>query len=45
MRDETLGYTELLHRMSTMSQSDVAGSVEADRQRRAAGGQPCPAEN
>jgi hypothetical protein len=45
MRDETLGYTELLHRMSTMSQADVAGAVVLDRERRRAGGETCPPEN
>ena len=42
MRDEMLGYTELLHRMGAMSQPDVAGTVDADRGRRAAGGPDLP---
>jgi hypothetical protein len=46
MRSEMLGYTELLNRMSAMSQEQIAGQVELDRQRRAAGGTtPCPPEN
>jgi hypothetical protein len=45
MHSEMLGYTELLARMGTMSQQDIAGQVTVDRQRRAAGGQPCPPEN
>ncbi len=45
MRDEMLGYTELLHRLGSMSQSDVAGLVTFDRERRALGGMPCPSEN
>ena len=46
MRSEMLGYTELLNRMSGMSQQEIAGQVEIDRQRRAAGTTtPCPPEN
>jgi hypothetical protein len=46
MRSEMLGYTELLNRMGTMAQQDVAGQVTVERQRRAAGlGTPCPPEN
>jgi hypothetical protein len=45
MHSEMLGYTELLNRMGTMSRQDIAGQVTVDRQRRAAGGQPCPNEN
>ena len=40
MRDELLGYTELLHRLGTMSQADIAGLVNIDRERRALGGMP-----
>jgi hypothetical protein len=46
MRDELLGYTELLNRLGTMPQEEVAGEVTVERQRRAAGGTtPCPREN
>jgi hypothetical protein len=46
MRSEMLGYTELLNRLGTMSQQDVAGEVTVERQRRAAGmTTPCPPEN
>jgi hypothetical protein len=45
MRDEMLGYTELLNRLGPMPQQDVAGLVTVDRQRRAMGGDPCPSEN
>src|SRR3954470_2420998 len=45
MHSEMLGYTELLNRMGTMSQQDIAGAVTLDRQRRAAGGEACPPEN
>jgi hypothetical protein len=44
MHSEVLAYTELINRMQTMSQSDIAGSVPADRARRANGGQTCPNE-
>jgi hypothetical protein len=46
MRSEMLGYTELLNRLGTMSQEEVAGEVTVERQRRAAGmTTPCPPEN
>jgi hypothetical protein len=46
MHSEMLGYTELLNRMGTMSQEEVAGDVTTERQRRAAGlTTPCPPEN
>jgi hypothetical protein len=45
MRDEMLGYTELMHRLGTMSQQEVAGAVLLDRERRELGGEPCPPEN
>jgi hypothetical protein len=45
MRDEMIGYTELLNRIGAMSQADIAGSVEVDRRRRAAGAPTCPPEN
>jgi hypothetical protein len=45
MRDEMLGYTELLNRLGSMPQADVAGLVTVDRQRRAMGGEACPSEN
>jgi hypothetical protein len=37
MRSETLGFTELVNRLGTMSQLEVAGTLPVDRQRRAAG--------
>jgi hypothetical protein len=45
MRSEVLGFTELINRMGTMSQQDVAGEVTVERQRRAAGAAGCPSEN
>jgi hypothetical protein len=45
MHDELLGYTELLNRLGTMGQPEVAGEIPAERQQRAAGGSPCPLEN
>jgi hypothetical protein len=46
MRSEMLGYTELLNRLGTMDQQDVAGEVTVERQRRAAGlTTSCPPEN
>lgn len=43
MHDELLGYTELINRMGTMSQPEVAGKVELERQQRASGtAPPCP---
>jgi hypothetical protein len=44
MHSEVLAYTELINRMQTMSQSDIAGSIPVDRARRANGGQTCPNE-
>ena len=45
MHDELLGFTELLNRLGTMSQAEVAGEIPLERQQRAAGGTPCPLEN
>ena len=45
MHDELLGYTELLNKLGTMSQTEVAGQIPLERQQRAAGGAPCPPEN
>jgi hypothetical protein len=45
MHDELLGYTELLNRLGTMSQAEVAGEIPAERQQRAAGAAGCPVEN
>jgi hypothetical protein len=45
MHDELLGYTELLNRLGTTSQAEVAGEIPLERQQRAAGGAPCPPEN
>jgi hypothetical protein len=43
MHAEMLGYTELINRMGTMSQPEIAGKVEVERQQRAAGTTPsCP---
>jgi hypothetical protein len=43
MHDEVLGWTELLNRMGAMSQPEVAGKVEVERQQRASGTAPsCP---
>ena len=41
MHSELLAYTELIDRMQTMSQAEIAGSVPLERQQRAAGGAPC----
>lgn len=45
MHDELLGFTELLNRLGTMSQAEVAGQIPAEREQRAAGGATCPPEN
>jgi hypothetical protein len=45
MHQELLGYTELLNRLGTMSQTEVAGEIPIEREQRAAGGTPCPPEN
>jgi hypothetical protein len=45
MHDELLAYTELVNRLGTMSQAEVAGDIPVERQRRAAGAAPCPPEN
>jgi hypothetical protein len=43
MHSELLGFTELLNRMGAMSQPEVAGDVELERQQRASGTTPsCP---
>ena len=41
MRDEVLGFTELINRMQPMSQAEIAGTVTTDRARRANGAQTC----
>jgi hypothetical protein len=45
MHSQVLAFTELINRMQAMSQTDIAGSVPADRARRANGAQTCPNEN
>lgn len=45
MHDELLGYTELVNRLGTMSQAEVAGQIPLEREQRAHGGAPCPPEN
>jgi hypothetical protein len=45
MHSELLGFTELVNRLGTMSQVEVAGQVSAEREQRASGGTPCPPEN
>ena len=45
MREETLGFTELINRMQVMPQASVAGTVPLDRMRRAQGAEGCPSEN
>jgi hypothetical protein len=45
MHEELLGYTELLNRLGTMSQAEVAGEIPLEREQRSAGGAPCPPEN
>ncbi|HEV7584779.1 MAG TPA: hypothetical protein VGO14_03265 [Solirubrobacteraceae bacterium] len=45
MHDELLGYTELLNRLGTMAQAEVAGEIPLERQQRAQGAAPCPPEN
>jgi hypothetical protein len=45
MHDELLGYTELVNRLGTMGQAEVAGEIPVERQQRAAGAAPCPLEN
>jgi hypothetical protein len=42
MHSEVLGFTELLNRMGTMSQPEVAGKVEVERAQRAGGAAGCP---
>jgi hypothetical protein len=46
MRSETLGYTELVNRLGSMSQSAIAGQVPAERARRKLGASAaCPPAN
>ena len=45
MHSELLGFTELVNRLGTMSQAEVAGEIPLEREQRAAGGAPCPPEN
>jgi hypothetical protein len=42
MHDEMLGWTELINRMGTMSQPEIAGKVELERAQRAGGAPGCP---
>jgi hypothetical protein len=42
MHSEMLGFTELINRMQPMSQSDIAGEVDVERQERANGAPACP---
>ena len=42
MHSEVLGFTELLNRMGTMSQPEIAGKVEVERAQRAGGAAQCP---
>jgi hypothetical protein len=43
MHAETLAFTDLLMRMGTMSNGDIAGTVTGERALRAAGAPACPA--
>lgn len=45
MYRQVQGFTELVNRMGTMSQADVAGEIPAERARRAAGAPACPEAN
>jgi len=45
MRDEVLGFTELVNRLGTMEQDAIAGDVAAERAARAAGAPGCPEAN
>jgi hypothetical protein len=45
MREQVLGFTELVHRLGTMEQDAIAGDVTAERARRAAGAPSCPEAN
>jgi hypothetical protein len=45
MHAELLGFTELVNKLGTMSQTDVAGEIPLEREQRAGGGAPCPPEN
>jgi len=42
MHSELLGFTELVNNLGTMSQADVSGEVDAERQQRAGGAPGCP---
>jgi hypothetical protein len=42
---ELLGFTDLVLRLGTMSQTAVAGSIPAERAQRASGSPTCPQEN
>ena len=42
MHREVLGFTELVNRLGTMAQSDVAGDVPSERAARKAGAPGCP---
>jgi hypothetical protein len=43
--DELLAYTELVNRLGSMSQTEVAGEIPLEREQRSHGGTPCPPEN
>lgn len=45
MHDELLGFTELVNKLATMSQTSVAGEIPLEREERATGGASCPPEN
>jgi hypothetical protein len=45
MRDELLGFTELVNRLGTMEQDAIAGDVTTERAARAAGAPGCPEAN
>ncbi|HEV3282678.1 MAG TPA: hypothetical protein VG010_00610 [Solirubrobacteraceae bacterium] len=45
MHDELMAYTELVNRLGSMGQAEVAGQIPVEREQRAHGGAPCPPEN
>src|SRR5262249_4963668 len=45
MHQEVLGFTDLVNRLGTMDQSDIAGDVPSERLQRAAGAPACPQAN
>jgi hypothetical protein len=42
MHSELLGWTEMVNTLGTMSQSDISGTVDSERQQRANGAPACP---